>query len=88
MSWRSSEARSAQSARDKEHEVADVKHAIKAHAQGLLEGEDVVVEPIHGSMDVAGGADEHDFLVALPMNARRDVKPKILPDDVYVTRRR
>jgi hypothetical protein len=44
-------------------------------------------EPIHASMDVAGGADEHDFLVGLPMNARRGVKPKILPDDVCVTRR-
>jgi hypothetical protein len=69
-------------------EIADVKHVVKAHAQCLLEGEDVVVEPIHGSMDVAGGADEHDFPVVLPMNPRWGVKPKLLADDVYVIRRR
>ena len=40
-------------------EVADVQHPLEAHAERLLEGEDVLVEPIEGSVDVAGGADDH-----------------------------
>src|SRR5690606_25164735 len=48
-------------------EVADVKDIVETHAERLLEGEDIVVEPIHGSMNVAGGADEHDVLVVLSM---------------------
>ena len=43
-------------------EVADVKHVIEAHAERCLEGDDVIVEPIHGSMDVAGGANEHVYV--------------------------
>ena len=43
-------------------EVADVKHVVKTHAQSALEGEDVIVEPIHGSMDIAGGANEQVYV--------------------------
>ena len=41
-------------------EVADVQDVVKAHAEGVLEREDIGVELVHGSMDVAGCADEHD----------------------------
>jgi hypothetical protein len=40
-------------------EVADVQHPLETHAERLLEGEDVLVEPIEGSVDVAGGTDDH-----------------------------
>ncbi len=51
-------------------EIADVEHVVKAYTQRLLEDEDIVVEPVHGSVDVAGGTDERDFLVALPVGPR------------------
>ncbi len=31
----------------------------RMHAERLLEGEDVLVEPVEGSVDVSGGADDH-----------------------------
>jgi len=31
----------------------------RMHAERLLEGEDVLEEPVEGSVDVAGGADDH-----------------------------
>jgi hypothetical protein len=40
-------------------EVADVQHPLEAHTERDLEGEDVFVEPIEGSVDVTGGADDH-----------------------------
>src|SRR5690606_17066350 len=40
-------------------EVADMQHPLEAHAERLLEGEDVLEEPIEGSVDVASGADDH-----------------------------
>jgi ATP-dependent helicase YprA (DUF1998 family) len=41
-------------------EVANVQHPLEAHAERGLEREDVLVETIHGAMDVAGSADDHD----------------------------
>jgi hypothetical protein len=32
------------------------------NSERCLEGEDVVVKPIDGSMNVAGGADEHVYV--------------------------
>jgi hypothetical protein len=40
-------------------EVSHVQHPLEAHAERLLESEDVVIEPLDGSMDVASGADDH-----------------------------
>ena len=40
-------------------EVADMEHPRKAHAERLLEGEDLLVEPVDGPVDIAGSANDH-----------------------------
>jgi len=35
---------------------------IEAHAEGALEGEEVLEELVEGSVDVTGGADDHGFV--------------------------
>ncbi len=40
-------------------EVPDVEHPLEAHPKRPLECEDVVVEPIEGSVRITGGAEEH-----------------------------
>jgi hypothetical protein len=52
-------------------EVPDVQHPLEAHAERLLEGEDVLVEPVEGSVDVTGGADDHGFVLEPTMPRSR-----------------
>jgi hypothetical protein len=41
-------------------EVTDAQYVVEAHAKRLLEGKDIGVELVHGSVDVAGGTNEHN----------------------------
>ena len=50
--------------------IAEVKHVVKTSTERFLEREDIFIEPVQGSVNIAGGTDEHDFLVAFPVSVR------------------
>jgi hypothetical protein len=54
-------------------EVAHVEHPREAHAERILEGEDLVVEPVDGPVDIAGSTDNHRLHVYRGWRKAQDI---------------